>query len=165
MSVSHLHCKIFQISKIISAISFRLHLCLGSPTVANTRSKRRQDTWAQISWLGCHWKITPKIQEFFPFPISQHSNANLPPPAKGHTSTLFPQMRWTYIFYAWMGSHVIHSPLWADYMSNVTTDECERRWPDLYVWVHAQVGQQTLPPLRMMLEHHKSIYIMIYLLM
>lgn len=111
MSVSHLHCKKLQSSKIISAISFRLHLCLGSTTVANTHSKRRQDTWAQISWLGWHWKTTPKIQECFPFPISQHYNANIPPAAKGPTSTLFLQMTWTYIFYAWMGSHVIHSPL------------------------------------------------------
>lgn len=90
MSISRLHCKNQQLSKIVSAISFRLHLCLRSPTVA--RRRRRQDTWAQISRLGWPWKRTPKIQEFFPFPVSQHYNVNLLPPAKGLTSALFPQM-------------------------------------------------------------------------
>lgn len=131
--------------QIISAISLRLHQCLGSPTVENTHSKRRQDTQAQISRLGWYWERRGKIQEFFLFAISQHYNDNLLPPARG--PTLYSRQSLTYIFYAWVGSHDIQSPLREDSTSNVTTDDCDKRWPDLIVGVQAQAGPQLLAQL------------------
>lgn len=107
-----------------------------------------------------YWKRRAKIQEFFLLPISQHYNANLLPHAKG--PTLSSQQSLTYIFYARVGSHDIYSPLREDFTSNVTTDDCDKRWPELIFGVQAQAGPQLSDWALCMMPWYCSINLKLY---